>query len=194
MEILIIITGIIMLHKDITEAVDIGEMTDIIIEMILIIIMITAYHITITTIIIQEEKYISKDHFLQSLQGQIMASEILRIMEIIIMEVLETMVRIATKDQITVSEAALKVLRITAEDSEIIRTLAQTLIPKGSGITQAIQTAADSGMNLQTTTGTQIAEGLETVQDQIIPPLKTTTQTEVGEDLGKTFINKRTNS
>jgi hypothetical protein len=50
-----------MLLKDITEVEDIGEMTDIITEMILIIIMIMVCLIITTITTTQEEKYILKE-------------------------------------------------------------------------------------------------------------------------------------
>jgi hypothetical protein len=56
MEILIITTGITMHLPDITEAADIGAMTDIIIETTLITTMITEFLITMTVITTPEEK------------------------------------------------------------------------------------------------------------------------------------------
>lgn len=55
------ITDITMRLKDITETADIGEMTDIITETTIRIIMITGCRIITRTIIIPEEKFMLKE-------------------------------------------------------------------------------------------------------------------------------------
>ena len=72
------ITDITMRLRDITETADIGEMTDIITETTIRIIMITGCRIITRTIIIPEEKFMLKedpDQTERLPQDQTMASE-----------------------------------------------------------------------------------------------------------------------
>ena len=181
-------------------AADIGVMMDIITEMMSIIITTVVFLTIITIIIIQEEKCMLKEDLVQRLpKDQTMVSEVMQIMVILIMVVSDRiMVRITTKDRTTALEITRiqQNHRITAEDSEITRITAPTVIQEVSEIIlRIVIRTAGSGIILPATaTLIPTAEDSETVQDQATPLPRIIIQTEAEADLDKTIINKRTNS
>lgn len=205
METLTITTDIIMHLRDITETADIGVMMGIITEMMSIITMTTAFLTIITIIIIPEGKCMSKEDPVQLLPKDLtMVSEVaVSEMEILMVDSDKTMVRTA-RDQTMVSGTTSRIQhnhRITAEDSEITRIAAPTVIREDSGTAHRIatriliRTTAGSGIILPATaTLIPTAEDSETVQDQATPLPRIIIQTEAEADLDKTIINKRTNS